>query len=142
MLEDREAKDVFEQLGRQVGQLFGPGLGNNPVQARSPLSGYTRRHFYCLPRLPHRSGAAPLWRRGQGWGGGAREARCRAIGRLGQKENGGAGLCYLQAPPKLRDLFILRVDWEIKIQDKKDKKDNDKVEYKVNSSAVKRKSSF
>lgn len=31
MFEDREAQDVFEQLGRQVGQSFGLGLGNNPI---------------------------------------------------------------------------------------------------------------
>lgn len=31
MLQHREAQDVFEQLGRQVGQSFSVGLGNNPI---------------------------------------------------------------------------------------------------------------
>uniref|UniRef100_A0A667Z204 Uncharacterized protein n=1 Tax=Myripristis murdjan TaxID=586833 RepID=A0A667Z204_9TELE len=31
-----------------------------------PLSSNRRRHLYCLPRLPHCPGPAPLWRRG--WG--------------------------------------------------------------------------
>lgn len=31
MFEDGEAQDVLEQLGRQVGQFLGPGVGNYPV---------------------------------------------------------------------------------------------------------------
>ena len=31
MFEGREAQDVFEQLGRQVGQFFSLVLGNNPI---------------------------------------------------------------------------------------------------------------
>lgn len=49
VLEDGEAQDVFEQLGRQVGQLFREGLVGNAVYFGLPLSRYRRRHFYCLP---------------------------------------------------------------------------------------------
>lgn len=52
-IEDREAQDVFEQLRGQVGEFFRQGLVGNPIYFGVPLSRDRRRHFYCLPRLPH-----------------------------------------------------------------------------------------
>lgn len=52
-IEDREAQDVFEQLRGQVGEFFRQGLVGNSIYFGVPLSRYRRRHFYCLPRLPH-----------------------------------------------------------------------------------------
>lgn len=49
VLEDREAQDVLEQLGRQVGQFLREGLVGNPVYSGVPLFRRRRRHFYCLP---------------------------------------------------------------------------------------------
>lgn len=53
ILQHREAQNVFEQFGREVGQCFSLGVGGNSIQSWFPLSSYSCRHLYCLPRLPH-----------------------------------------------------------------------------------------
>lgn len=69
MLEDWGAKDVFEQLTRQVSEFFALRVRNNPSYTTLLLSGHKCRHFDCLLWLAHCSNSTYLWRRGRTIGG-------------------------------------------------------------------------